>query len=119
VVKDRSNTSIATQEVPQILVQGILAYDKNPSLDSHTGFVVSLDKTALHVSMAAMSRAYMENLGKGNPSSERLQFRRSQPYDLLEPDGRREALRLLVGLFRYLDQEASYSPGCLTKPDDG
>ena len=101
-MEGRNSKSIATHEVPQILIQGILAYNQNPTSESYTGFVVSIDKTVLHISMAAMSHAYMENLCQGNSSSECLQFCRSEPYDIAESDRRRELLRLIVGLFRFL-----------------
>ena len=84
-------------------MQGILAYNQNPDLESHTGFVVSVDRTVLHISMAAMSRIYIEKLCQGNSSIEHLQFCRSELYDLVECDGRREALRLIMGLFRFHD----------------
>jgi hypothetical protein len=50
-----------------------------------------------------MSHDYMESLCQGGHLSECLQFYRSEPYDLLERDQRREIIRLLIGLFRFLD----------------
>lgn len=58
-----------------------------------------------------MSRAYMKGLlcEKGrNPSvlsrDEEMRFYRSRPFELLEREGRREFLRLLLGVCRYLVQ---------------
>ena len=59
-MKDRSHIGITTREVPQILVQAILAYTKNPTLESYAGSVISIDGTILHVSKAVISHSYME-----------------------------------------------------------
>jgi hypothetical protein len=91
------------REVPHALVQGILAYNQDPNPESYTGFVVTINGTVLRISRAFMSHNYMESLCKGGHLSESLQFNRSKSYDLLERDQRREVLRLLVGLFRFLD----------------
>ncbi|KAL1966734.1 hypothetical protein VTN77DRAFT_3931 [Rasamsonia byssochlamydoides] len=106
VVKNdcNKNTSItmATNEVPQILVQSILAYNQNPTLENYSGFVVSIDGTIVHISQAFLSHAYMENLCKGGSLlGEHLEFCRSESYDLLECDRRREVLRLIIGIFRF------------------
>lgn len=103
VVKHRSETGIAVHEVPQILVQGILAYDRDPTLESHTAFVLRIDGSILQVSMAVISHTYMNELCHGRPFSEGFRLCRSVPYDFLERDGRREALRLFTRLFRLLE----------------
>jgi hypothetical protein len=42
----------------QSLVQGILANDHNPTLDSHSAFVVRMDRTVLRLTGAFIPRAY-------------------------------------------------------------
>ena len=54
--------TIATDEVPRILVQAILAYNQNPNSESYTGFVASINGTVLRISRALMSHDYMESL---------------------------------------------------------
>jgi hypothetical protein len=86
-VNDSNDTTIATHEVPRILVQAILAYNQNPNSESYTGFVVSINWTVLRINRALMSHDYMESLCQaGGHLSECLQFYRSEPYDLLERD---------------------------------
>jgi hypothetical protein len=102
VVKDHDDTNIA-HEVSQILLQGILAYDQNPAVDSHTAFVLRMDRTILQLSMATTPRIYMEELCQGKPLSENLELFHSELYDLRECDRRKEALRLIIGLLRLLE----------------
>jgi hypothetical protein len=104
-VKDNDHTSIASHEVPQILVQTILAYEQNPTLDTHKVFVLRVDRTVLQLSMAVISRTNMEDLYQGKPLRESLRLCCSERYDLREYDQRREVLRVLIGLLRYLDAE--------------
>lgn len=104
-MKDNDHTSIASHEVPQILVQAILAHEQNPTLDTHEVFVLRMDRIALQLSMAVISRTYMEDLYQGKPLHESLRVCCSERYDLRECDQRREVLRVLIGLFRYLDAE--------------
>ena len=101
-LKDGKPANPTFNEVPQILVQRILQYQDNPTLESYTGFTAIIRKTTLLISMATMSQPYLEQLCKGKEPSERFNFWHSKPFDLLEPSGRREALRLIVGAIRYL-----------------
>ncbi|KAN0073244.1 hypothetical protein V8E54_008464 [Elaphomyces granulatus] len=101
VVTDHRNSSI-TREVSQILLQGALGYDQNPTSDSHTAFVLRMGGTIFHLSMAVLPRIYMEELAQGKPLSENLKVFHSELYDLYELDRRKEALRLIIGLLRLL-----------------
>lgn len=102
-MSDHNHASITAHEALQTLVQGILAYDQNPSLDIYTAIVLRIDRTILQLSMAAISRIYLEELYQGRPLSEGLRISRSELYDLQECDRRREALRLIIGLFKFLN----------------
>lgn len=102
-MNNREKTSVAVHEVPQIVVQAILAYNRDPTRESYPAFVLRVDRTILQVSMSALSRTYVEELCRGKPLSGSLRLCRSVRYDMLERDERREALRLLVGLVRFLD----------------
>lgn len=87
-------------EVAQMLVQGVLAFDQNQSILEHTTFVLSINKTVLQLSRAVISRSYMTELCQDKPLTESFQIVHSEVYDLREPDRRREALRLIIALFR-------------------
>lgn len=52
--------------------------------------------------VARISPVYMEELTHGIPLSEHLEVFHSESYDLCKQDRRREALRLVIGLLRYL-----------------
>jgi hypothetical protein len=92
----------ATDEVPQILVQGILQYQDNPSLENFKGFRATIAKTTLRISMATMSQSYLKQLCQGKQPAETFDFWHSKSYDLREARDRREALRLIMGITRYL-----------------
>jgi len=104
-VKDNDHTTVASHEVPQILVQAILAYEQNPTLQTHKAFVLRVDRTVLRLSMAVIPHTYMEDLYQGKPLRENLKLCCSEHYDLRECDRRREVLRVLIGLLRCLDAE--------------
>lgn len=80
MVKDQDDTNIMTYEVPQVLVQGILAYDQNSSLDSHRAFVLRMDGINLQFSVTIIPRIYIEELCQGRPLSESLRLSRSELY---------------------------------------
>lgn len=101
---------IARHIVPQALLQAILAYNQNPHLDHYSGFVVSADQAVLQVSRVVASRTYMKNLCEGKPSrGGDLVLYHSNPMDLLEQDGRRQFLRLIMGLLRFLRKSEVYT----------
>lgn len=66
-----------------------------------------------------MFRRYVEQLSQGKPlssSSEeclRLCICSSEGFDLLDCDGRKEAVRALMGLLRFLSSEISDTVECL------
>jgi hypothetical protein len=107
ITNDQRDISATAHEISQILVQGILANNHNPTLDGHSAFVVRMDRTVLRLTRAFIPRGYIEELYQGRPIREGLQLSHSEMYDLQEPDRRREALRLLIGLFRFLDIETT------------
>lgn len=95
----------ARSEVPQLLIQAVFAYLQNPGLEKYTGFVVSLDRTVVHVAKGVMTEKYLKSLCSGQALNGDLEFYRSEAFDLLERDGRREFLRVLVGMLKYLAEE--------------
>lgn len=97
-------TSIA-RAVSHILLQGALAYDNSKIDRSHTAFVLRMERTVFQLSMAKVSLVYLEELIHSKPMSEDLEVFHSERYDLRKTDDRREALRLVIGLYRYISAE--------------
>ncbi|KAI9726720.1 MAG: hypothetical protein M1834_008655 [Cirrosporium novae-zelandiae] len=93
-------------EVSQILLQGFLAYDQDPTLKSYTAFVLRMSGTILQFNVAVIPRIYIEELCEGRPLSENLRLSCSESYDLQECDRRREALKVLIGLCKFLSVES-------------
>lgn len=81
------------------------SFKKYPGLDAHTAFALRINRFNLQLSSAVISRDYINNLSLGKPLTEGLTLLRSVAYDLQEHEQRRETLRLLIGLLRYLDAE--------------
>jgi hypothetical protein len=102
-VKPHGGAGIISHEVPQVLIQAVLALQKNPELDIHTAFVLRMEGTKLQLSAASISRAYIHNLSRGEPLSEGFTLLCSGAYDLREPEQQRVILRILIGLLRHLD----------------
>jgi len=100
------NTGIICYEVPQVLIQALLAFQKNPALDVCRAFVLRLERTKLQLSAASISRVYIDTLSQGKHLSDQFAVLSSKAYDLREPE---EALRLHIGLLRYLDATRSNS----------
>ena len=73
-LKDGKPTNPAFDEVSQILVQGILQFQDNPTLESYTGFTATIEKTTLRISMATISQSYLEQLRNWKEPSERFNF---------------------------------------------
>lgn len=89
----------------QILLQGALTYGHTVTKTNHTAFVLHMDRTVLQLSMARVSPTYIEELTHGKPLDEPLELFHSETYDLCKRDRRREALRLVIGLYRYMGAE--------------
>jgi hypothetical protein len=92
----------ATDEVPQILVQGVLQYQDDPNRESYTGIAVTLRKTLWRLSIATLSQSYIKEICQGNAPSEKFDFWHSESFDLRQQGDRREILRLIIGTMRYL-----------------
>ncbi|KAN0066783.1 hypothetical protein V8E54_015072 [Elaphomyces granulatus] len=103
------DTGIIYHEVPQVLIQAFLAFQKNPALDIHRAFALRMEGTKLQLSAASISRTYIDTLSQGKHLSDGFTLLSSKAYDLREPEERREAVRLLIGLLRYLGATQSNS----------
>jgi hypothetical protein len=103
VLKGHTCVEIGANEIPQLLVQAALAYEKNLPLTIYNTFSLRMDGPLLQLIAAAIPRTYVEEIFQGKPLSHGLEILCSSRYDLREPHERREALRLLIGFLRRLD----------------
>ena len=86
-----------------LLGQAFAAYDlgEGPKKESYSAYVFHIDQTTLGLHTATISRGYIEELCNGAGLSQNLTISQSE-YDLLEPDNRKEALEVIVGLCKTL-----------------
>ncbi|WEW56321.1 hypothetical protein PRK78_001764 [Emydomyces testavorans] len=101
--KQIHHENVLPSEVPLFLVQAILAFQQNPTLQSHRAFVVRMRGNTLQVATATISSSYLDDLYNGRRPVEELRIYQSEPCRLLETSEQRKAIRLLFGLIRYLD----------------
>lgn len=95
------------QQALQILGQGITAYTQEPGRDSYRAFVLCMQGTCLQLATATLCRTYIEELCQNKPLSRDLHLRRSELFDLRKPVQRVEALRLVMGLLKLLEESGA------------
>lgn len=81
-----------------------MAYSEDASLDQYDGFVICLDDMDMYLSRVKVSSAYLRSLYRRQAVTEDLPFYRYKKFNILDRDGRRGLLKLLMGLNRYLQQ---------------
>lgn len=96
--------NIAAQQVLRILGQVLMACDQVPGRDSYRAFALCIHGTCLQLATATLSRSYIEELCQNKGFSQDLQLCRSEQFDLRNPSQRVEALRLIIGLVKLIDQ---------------
>lgn len=94
-----------THEIPHILIQAVLAFQQNPDLAKYRGYMIRQEGVYLTISSATVTRAYMQRVQEGQAPVQGFTLIRTPAFDLRHPEGRREALRSLVGLFRRVDEQ--------------
>lgn len=92
-----------------MLFQAILKYEREPTLDTHTTFVVSMKGANLQFNKAIISREYLTDLIEHKAPRDYLRLYRSSLLDLLEQDDRRKCVRGFLGLIQTVhDQFKQY-----------
>ena len=81
-----------------------MACDQAPGRDSYGAFALYIHGTYLQLATASLSRSYIEELCQSKGFSQDLQLCRSEQFDLRNPSQRVEALRLVIGLVKLIDQ---------------
>ncbi|XHG06800.1 hypothetical protein AWENTII_009980 [Aspergillus wentii] len=89
-------------EIPFALFLLAIAFDENPNRESYTSFVITVNDTSLRFTKAVASKSYLESLFQGRHLTECLEISRSRGYDILEVEGRRDFLRIFLGLLQCM-----------------
>ena len=79
-----------------------MAHSLDPTRDSYEAFVLRMSDNMLQLQETVITSAYLEELYRGKSSGGTLQVSCSDTFDLRERDQRREALRVILGLFGFL-----------------
>jgi len=79
-----------------------MAHSLDPTRNSYEAFVLRMSDNTLQLQETAISSTYLQELCGGKSSIEKLQVSCSDTYDLRECNQRREALRVILGLFGFL-----------------
>ena len=86
--------------MPYLLFQAILKYERNPTLESHTVFVVSMKRSTLQFNKSEVSREYLKDLIDQKGPRDSFVLLRSDSYELLEQNDRKECVRGFLGLMQ-------------------
>ena len=95
-------TQMAQHEIPQCLLQAILAYSRKPDLQQYTTFALCLHQTRIRVVKATISQTYLRNFFENAEITETMQLYRSKSFDILEREDRKDFLRLMMSVLRYI-----------------
>ena|ERR1700722_15353493 len=106
-----TNVNLAAQQTLQILGQGITAYNQEPGRDGYRAFVLCVHGTCLQLATATLCSTYMKELCQNRSLSQDLHLRRSKLFDLRKPIQRVEALRLVIGLLKLLEESGLPNEG--------
>jgi hypothetical protein len=92
------------QEVAELLGQAMEHCANLGGFRDQEAFVLSIHGTHLKLTVAYFTEQYLSYVNSPTmPITETLWVRRSPAIDLKLEEGRRNALRLLIGLIRYLE----------------
>lgn len=91
------------QEVADLLGIALAGYRSGDSGNDQEAYVVTIYGTQLRLVAATFTASYLRTVQSDvMPAFERQDIRRSKFFELKDPDGRKEALRMLYGLGKYI-----------------
>jgi hypothetical protein len=98
------NPKTLAQEVGELLGQALAEYRADFSnKGDQDAYVLTIHGTQLRLVAANFSEDYLRYVQSPTmPGTQRLYVRRSRFYELKDPLDRVEALKVVIGLFRYL-----------------
>ena len=76
------NQDIVCYEIPDILIQAILMFQKNPALRSHQPVALRVNGTKLQISSALISQTYIQDLSRSSSLIGELALFQSVAYDM-------------------------------------
>lgn len=88
----------------------MLAFQQNAQLGHYYhGYMIRQEGVYLTIGSATVSRAYVQRVQAGQTPepSQGIRLTRTAAYDLRYAEGRREAMRSLVGMLRGVDRQYS------------
>ena len=100
--KGLEGPSTAVEEVPYLIFQAILFYEQNSTLDNYAAFVGCMNGTTFQFAKGVFSHSYLHDLINHQVPSDSLKIYRSQPYELLEQEDRKEFVKIYIGLFQCI-----------------
>ena len=87
---------------PYLLLQLILVYERNSTLDSYAAFAVTMKGTTIQFVKANRSVSYVHDLIDHRTPRTPLMLAFSRPYDLLRQEDREEFMEVYYGIFKCL-----------------
>lgn len=91
------------QEVAELLGIALASYRSGNAGNDQEAYVVTIHGTQLRLVAATFTASYLRAVQSDvMPAFERQDIRRSKFFELKDPDGRKEALRMLYGLGQYI-----------------
>ena len=97
-------SALAQYIAPHGVLGATLAYSGNPQLRNYDQFVICIEGPIIIVGRIRASRDYMCGFVEHQAIDEDLPLYCSAPFNLFSCDDRREFTRMVIGIFRYLDE---------------
>nr|KMM67356.1 hypothetical protein CPAG_03690 [Coccidioides posadasii RMSCC 3488] len=94
---------VLPSELPLLLVQAVLAFQRNPDFINHTAYVIRMSGTSVQLASANISVASLERMQQGDTTNQKMEIRQSVWYNNLIPDHQRKLIRLFLALLNQLD----------------
>jgi hypothetical protein len=102
---------MARHEIPQLLLQLNMVYNFDATRGEYDAFLVSFDEPFRYTFIRAVASAdYIRSIRGNEPAKGALKVLRSRRYDIAGMDwvARKEFLRNMIGLCRYLVSRPEY-----------
>ncbi|KAL2854198.1 hypothetical protein BJX68DRAFT_264937 [Aspergillus pseudodeflectus] len=109
--RKRGELGMARYEIPQLLLQLNMVYNFDATREEYDAFLVSFDEPFRYTFIRAVASAdYIRSIRGNEPAKGALKVLRSRRYDIAGMDwvARKEFLRNMIGLCRYLVSRPEY-----------
>ncbi|KAL3452341.1 hypothetical protein BJX65DRAFT_303176 [Aspergillus insuetus] len=109
--RKRGELGMARYEIPQLLLQLNMVYNFDATREEYDAFLISFDKPFRYTFIRAVASAeYIRSIRGNEPVKGALKVLRSRRYSIagLDWDARKEFLRNMIGLCRWLVSRPEY-----------